>query len=109
MSDLAKARDVAFSPGVMRAFAFCTGVDPEAAFDRMFEQAIHSLSFLDTALSEASRRRLHPFLDLMTALQLEADMPVGTGVMRGYSLGLHIMALQLWDRLRATGPQACRA
>ena len=74
MSDLANARDVAFSPGVMRAFAFCTGVDPDAAFDRMFEQAMHSLSFLDTALSEASRRRLRPLLDLMMVLQ-------GTGVM----------------------------
>ena len=88
MSAVDDARDVAFAKGALRTFAHLTGLASEDACDRLLEAARHSLLFLDTCLVEASRRRLRPILDLLTALQVDADIPVGTGIMRGYTFGL---------------------
>ena len=88
MSMLEDARDVAFAKGALRTFAHLTGVAAEDAYDRLLEAARHSLLFLDTCVVEANRKRMRPILDLLTALQVDADLPVGTGVMRAYTFGL---------------------
>ena len=117
------ARDVAFAKGALRTFAHLTGGASEDAYDRLLEAARHSLLFLDTCLVETSRRRLRPILDLLTALRVDADMPVGTGVMRAYTFGLqsvsdwrthrpedHVTVLRVVPTLRllnrGTGPFA---
>ena len=69
------ARDVAFASGALKAFAHLSGIEPDQAYDRLLEASRHALLYLDTCLSVTARGRLRPLLDLLTALQLDAEWP----------------------------------
>ncbi|CAE7252455.1 DNMT3B [Symbiodinium sp. CCMP2592] len=89
MSVSAGALDIAFASGALRSIGFFNGLEVEQAYDWMFEEGRHCLMNLDCCLSAAGRLSLRPVLDALTALQVGAREPVGTGVLASGAHGAH--------------------
>ena len=98
MSSASGAPDVAFARGAIAAMGFFMKLDEGEAYDRIFEECRHALLYLDTTLSPSGRSRLRPLLDVLTAAQVQAWHPVGTGVCQAGSFGL--TSFQEWSTRR---------
>ena len=79
--------DIAFAQGALHVLGVFYSMSGEQAYDFVFEEGRHSLIQLDSALSAQGRLLLRPAIDALTALQVGADAPVGTGVLRSGALG----------------------
>ena len=96
MSAASGALDVSFAQGALRTLGFFHGLQLDQAYDYMFEECRHILIHIDSTLSARGRLLLRPALGALTALQVDAKEPVGTGVLWSGARCVH--SFQDWRR-----------